>query len=61
MNLKHAVITSVNRDDRIDGGAPLFAMVIAAQIAAACVPSALILTSRGHRGTEDRNGRAQRS
>ena len=27
MNLKHAVITSVNRDDRRDGGAPLFAMV----------------------------------
>jgi lipoic acid synthetase len=28
MHLKHAVITSVNRDDRMDGGAPLFAMVI---------------------------------
>lgn len=28
MDLKHAVITSVNRDDRKDGGAPLFAMVI---------------------------------
>jgi lipoic acid synthetase len=28
MNLRHAVITSVNRDDRIDGGAPLFARVI---------------------------------
>ncbi len=28
MNLKHAVITSVNRDDRKDGGAPIFAMVI---------------------------------
>jgi len=28
MNLKHAVITSVNRDDRADGGAPIFAMVI---------------------------------
>jgi lipoic acid synthetase len=28
MDLKHAVITSVNRDDRMDGGAPLFAMVI---------------------------------
>jgi lipoic acid synthetase len=28
MNLKHAVITSVNRDERRDGGAPLFAMVI---------------------------------
>src|SRR5512143_303823 len=28
MELKHAVITSVNRDDRKDGGAPIFAMVI---------------------------------
>lgn len=28
MNLQHVVITSVNRDDRADGGAPLFAMVI---------------------------------
>lgn len=28
MNLKHTVITSVNRDDRKDGGAPVFAMVI---------------------------------
>ncbi len=28
MQLKHAVITSVNRDDRRDGGAPIFAMLI---------------------------------
>jgi lipoic acid synthetase len=28
MELKHAVITSVNRDDRKDGGAPIFAMLI---------------------------------
>jgi lipoyl synthase len=28
MNLRHAVITSVNRDDRPDGGAPIFAMVV---------------------------------
>jgi lipoic acid synthetase len=28
MNLRHAVLTSVNRDDRQDGGAPIFAMVI---------------------------------
>ncbi len=28
MDLKHAVITSVNRDDRADGGAPIFAAVI---------------------------------
>jgi lipoic acid synthetase len=30
MNLKHVVITSVNRDERLDGGAPIFAMVIRA-------------------------------
>lgn len=28
MDLRHAVITSVNRDERQDGGAPIFAMVI---------------------------------
>jgi len=28
MNLQHVVITSVNRDERADGGAPIFAMVI---------------------------------
>ncbi|HEY45006.1 MAG TPA: lipoyl synthase, partial [Anaerolineae bacterium] len=28
MNLRHAVITSVNRDERADGGAPIFAMVV---------------------------------
>jgi lipoic acid synthetase len=28
MDLKHAVITSVNRDERKDGGAPIFAQVI---------------------------------
>jgi len=28
MDLKHAVITSVNRDERKDGGAPIFAMII---------------------------------
>lgn len=28
MKLKHVVITSVNRDERPDGGAPIFAMVI---------------------------------
>lgn len=30
MNLRHVVITSVNRDERHDGGAPIFAMVIRA-------------------------------
>lgn len=28
MNLQHVVITSVNRDERKDGGAPIFAMLI---------------------------------
>jgi lipoyl synthase len=28
MDLRHAVITSVNRDERRDGGAPIFALVI---------------------------------
>ena len=28
MNLRHVVITSVNRDELADGGAPIFAMVI---------------------------------
>jgi lipoyl synthase len=28
LGLRHVVITSVNRDDRADGGAPIFAMVI---------------------------------
>ncbi len=28
MNLKHVVITSVNRDERKDGGAPIFAQVV---------------------------------
>ena len=28
MNLRHVVITSVNRDERKDGGAPIFAQVI---------------------------------
>ena len=28
MGLQHAVITSVNRDERTDGGAPIFALVI---------------------------------
>ena len=28
LDLRHVVITSVNRDERVDGGAPIFAMVI---------------------------------
>ncbi|MCY3835697.1 MAG: lipoyl synthase [Anaerolineaceae bacterium] len=28
LGLRHVVITSVNRDERVDGGAPIFAMVI---------------------------------
>lgn len=28
MNLRHVVITSVNRDERLDGGAPIFALTV---------------------------------
>lgn len=44
MGLKHAVITSVNRDDRPDGGAPIFAMVIRRirQLAPGCSVEVLI-------------------
>ena len=37
MRLKHAVITSVNRDERRDGGAPIFAAVIRRKIGRAHV------------------------
>lgn len=49
MNLKHAVITSVNRDDRGDGGAPLFAMVIQRirQLAPGCSIEVLIPDFKG--------------
>jgi len=44
MNLKHAVITSVNRDEREDGGAPIFAALIhrIRQLAPGCSVEVLI-------------------
>lgn len=44
MKLKHAVITSVNRDERRDGGAPIFAQVIRRirQLAPGCSVEVLI-------------------
>jgi lipoic acid synthetase len=49
MNLKHAVITSVNRDERRDGGAPIFAMVIRRirQLAPGCSIEVLIPDFKG--------------
>jgi lipoic acid synthetase len=51
MDLKHAVITSVNRDDRKDGGAPIFAMVIRRirQIHPGCSIEVLIPDFKGSR------------
>ena len=50
MNLRHVVITSVNRDEREDGGAPLFAMVIRRirQIHAGCSIEVLIPDFKGN-------------
>ena len=49
MGLKHAVITSVNRDERRDGGAPIFAMVIKRirQLHAGCSVEVLIPDFKG--------------
>jgi lipoic acid synthetase len=49
MNLKHVVITSVNRDERKDGGAPIFAMVIRRirQIHSGCSIEVLIPDFKG--------------
>jgi len=49
MNLNHAVITSVNRDEREDGGAPIFAMVIKRirEIHAGCSIEVLIPDFKG--------------
>lgn len=49
MGLQHVVITSVNRDDRPDGGAPLFAMVIRRirQLQAGCSIEVLIPDFKG--------------
>lgn len=50
MNLKHAVITSVNRDDRRDGGAPIFAMVIRRirELQPGCSIEVLVPDFKGH-------------
>jgi len=50
MDLKHAVITSVNRDDRKDGGAPIFAMLIkkVRQIHPGCSIEVLIPDFKGN-------------
>lgn len=51
MNLRHVVITSVNRDERPDGGAPIFAMVIRRirQIHPGCSIEVLIPDFKGNR------------
>ena len=51
MDLRHAVITSVNRDERADGGAPIFAMVIRRirQLQSGCSVEVLIPDFKGSR------------
>nr|WP_238626280.1 lipoyl synthase [Aggregatilinea lenta] len=51
MNLRHVVITSVNRDERKDGGAPIFAMVIRRirQLQPGCSIEVLIPDFKGSR------------
>jgi lipoic acid synthetase len=51
MNLRHVVITSVNRDERKDGGAPIFAMVIRRirQVQPGCSIEVLIPDFKGSR------------
>ncbi len=51
MNLQHVVITSVNRDERKDGGAPIFAMVIRRirQLQPGCSIEVLIPDFKGNR------------
>lgn len=50
MNLRHSVITSVNRDERPDGGAPIFAMVIRRirQLQPGCTIEVLIPDFKGN-------------
>ncbi len=50
MDLRHAVITSVNRDERSDGGAPIFAMVIQRirELQPGCSIEVLIPDFKGH-------------
>ncbi len=49
LNLRHVVITSVNRDERADGGAPVFAMTIKAvrQLQPGCSIEVLIPDFKG--------------
>jgi lipoic acid synthetase len=51
MNLQHVVITSVNRDERADGGAPIFAMVIRRirQVQPGCSIEVLIPDFKGNK------------
>ncbi len=51
MGLRHVVITSVNRDERADGGAPIFAMVIKRirQLQPGCSVEVLIPDFKGSR------------
>ncbi|HVO42588.1 MAG TPA: lipoyl synthase [Aggregatilineales bacterium] len=51
MKLRHVVITSVNRDERPDGGAPIFAMVIRRirQVQPGCSIEVLIPDFKGNR------------
>ncbi len=51
MDLRHAVVTSVNRDERPDGGAPIFAMVIRRirQLQPGCSIEVLIPDFKGSR------------
>ncbi len=51
MNLTHVVITSVNRDERADGGAPIFALTIRAvrQVQPECTVEVLIPDFKGNR------------
>jgi lipoic acid synthetase len=53
MNLRHAVITSVNRDERADGGAPIFAMVIQRirELQPGCSIEVLVPDFKGSRGS----------
>ena len=51
MDLKHVVITSVNRDERRDGGAPIFALTIRAvrRLQPDCTVEVLIPDFKGNR------------
>ena len=53
MGIKHAVITSVNRDERKDGGAPIFAEVIRRIKALGCTVEVLTPDFKGDRAVCD--------